>query len=613
MNHHVVHEIAAPVIPDPFDARDRVFRPADPARALPARVGVEEYRRYVGQTWHQRGQECTGFALAALANYTLRKRLGDPGYPSVSRRMLYEMAQFFDGETFAEGSTLRGALRGWRRVGVTLDDLWRYEPGDEDGSRQGRLTLARLLDARSRRLLRYERIQAGHIETMQHALAEGRALYACARYHVGWFRMYLPGAEPVIEQRPDDDMQGGHAFVIAGYDERGFWIHNSFGAGWGDGGYALLPYADWQANGLDAWVIEAEAVVGPAASPTPPPVAQDGQAAYRAMWPHLVVLQDDGRLASGGPYEMDAGSVGTMLYLFREQTKDWTTRRLAVFADGGYLPTPETIERLRRLRDALMAREIYPLFLVWETSWWAELQDEIGTWLARVGGQPGARPDDPLAAKALDRSVVKPLWSKLIERSRAACAADGAGAKVLAESIARSRRPQNPFELHLVSHGAGDLLLRSAVDLMPAPITSVTTLAPATTVEQFAGTYARLCDDFLLDRMHVLALDDAAEQADRTGPLAGSLLTLHAHFLATAEVEVADSRDAADAEAAPAPQAILGLGRHLMGDVRVERVRQGGQLRATLLAGLTHVDLPFDAGVQRAVIDAMLGVSPPAG
>ena len=37
--------------------------------------------------------------------------------------MLYEVAQLHDGEDFQEGSTLRGALEGWSRTGVALDDL----------------------------------------------------------------------------------------------------------------------------------------------------------------------------------------------------------------------------------------------------------------------------------------------------------------------------------------------------------------------------------------------------------------------------------------------------------------------------------------------------------
>jgi hypothetical protein len=111
-------EIAASIEPDRPDARDVEYEPADRSAPLPERVGYQRYQDLVGVTWHQRGLECTGFALAAIANYRIRRALDDPATPSVSRRMLYEIAQLHDGEEFVEGSTLRGALKGWHHTGV---------------------------------------------------------------------------------------------------------------------------------------------------------------------------------------------------------------------------------------------------------------------------------------------------------------------------------------------------------------------------------------------------------------------------------------------------------------------------------------------------------------
>jgi hypothetical protein len=74
--------------------------------------------------------------------------------------MLYEMAQRYDGNTgrsWDETSTLRGALKGWSRTGAARDDLWPYDPHDEDNSVHGSLTLARLLDARARPLRSYRK------------------------------------------------------------------------------------------------------------------------------------------------------------------------------------------------------------------------------------------------------------------------------------------------------------------------------------------------------------------------------------------------------------------------------------------------------------------------
>ena len=234
-------EIATNIVPDEPDERDLFWEPADDSVEMPERVDRAGYERLVGVTWHQRGEECTGFALAAIANYLIRRHHDDPALPSVSRRMLYECAQLHDDEEWEKASTLRGALRGWRRTGVALDRLWPYDPDDEHGDKHGSLTLERVLDARHRPLVSYRRIRRAHVDRMRRALAEGHALFAAARTHDGWYRLFLPGFPSRIERRPDDVDKSGHAFVIVGYDHQGFWVHNSWGPEWGTEGFALLP------------------------------------------------------------------------------------------------------------------------------------------------------------------------------------------------------------------------------------------------------------------------------------------------------------------------------------------------------------------------------------
>ena len=41
---------------------------------------------------------------------------------------------------------------------------------------------------------------------------------------------------------PDEKGTGYHAIAAIGYDERGIKIQNSWGTGWGDGGFAILPW-----------------------------------------------------------------------------------------------------------------------------------------------------------------------------------------------------------------------------------------------------------------------------------------------------------------------------------------------------------------------------------
>ena len=591
-----VEEIAAPIRPDATDSRDHWYeRTLDPA-ALPLAVAPDEYQRYVGETWHQRGEECTGFALAAIANYSRRRQLDDPSIPSVSRRMLYEVAQLHDGEEFQEGSTLRGALKGWSRTGVARDELWPYDPDDEFGTVHGDLTLARLLDARHRPLLGYRRIARVDIATIQDALASGHALFAAATLHVGWYRLFMPEVEPVIERRPGDAERGGHAIVIVGYDHRGLWIHNSWGPEWGVEGYGLLPYDDWLAAGLDAWVVDvAHPSVGDAPRTEAPPSPHE-IAAYRDIWPHLVVLRDDGRLASDGLFEMDEGSVKTLLFLFQERTADWQRRRLAVIFDSGYLAPAETIQRCRQLRDEYLARGIYPLFVVWETSWWTELVDELHTWTSRLSDgtarstdevvrNPRLRPDDDLARAVGHVSVLRPIWHEVLRRARRAVDTGG-GLGALASTIAKKRESVS-FDLHLVAHGAGDVEQAALLRLLPAPITTATSLVPVTSEVHARANYAAGLDDGRLGHLALVTLDGPTEAADTVGPIAGSLLS--------AIELLGDTSGGSDIP--------FGLGR--LGGDPWERLSTAGRFERVWVSGVGHTELMWDTELHRRIASMM--------
>ena len=189
---------------------------------------------------------CTGFGLATVANFLLRTRKSHPVLEArVSPRMLYEMAKKYDdwpGESY-EGSSARGAVKGWHKHGVCDELDWPYA---QDTSV---LTLARAAAAADVPLGSYYRVNKADLTAVHAALAEVGVLYVTSQVHTGWDKV---GKDGIIPSEPKID--GGHAFALVGYDQDGFWLQNSWGTSWGRKGLARLSYDDWLRDADDAWV-----------------------------------------------------------------------------------------------------------------------------------------------------------------------------------------------------------------------------------------------------------------------------------------------------------------------------------------------------------------------
>lgn len=55
-------------------------------------------------------------------------------------------------------------------------------------------------------------------------------------------------------KQPGNELLGGHAICIVGYNKDGFIIRNSWGSYWGQGGYTLMRYEDFK-KFFEIWTI----------------------------------------------------------------------------------------------------------------------------------------------------------------------------------------------------------------------------------------------------------------------------------------------------------------------------------------------------------------------
>jgi hypothetical protein len=502
-------------LPDVPDYRDRWYEPtlaplkhtlAPPADAYVLDQGMEG--------------ACTGFGLAAVVNL-LHQRQGRN--VQVSARMLYEMARRHDewrGESY-EGSSCRGAIKGWYHMGVCREQLWPYDPANP-----GDLTIDRAKDARAQTIGAYYRIRKNIVD-MHAALNEAGAVYASADVHAGWMSPRKDGRIPYRKTK-----EGGHAFAIVGYDAEGFHVQNSWGPDWGDHGIALWSYEDWIDNVTDAWVVQLALSTPNLYSRRKAPArASRGQEAASAgadprrdeIAGHFAHV-DDGRFQASGKYWSTLADVEQTAGLVAKSDK---YQHLLIYAHGGLNSVKASATRIAAMRDTFKANGVYPFHFMYDTGLLEELKDVIVGKRADAEERAGGLTDwtDRLIEQATRRPG-RALWREMkADAARAFADRKSPGTQTLATFLAAfADSSAVPKKIHLVGHSTGGILHAHLIQALAAQktklrIASVSLLAPAATVDLFKKAYLPSlgAGSFGVDAMHVYNLTDEVEQEDNVG------------------------------------------------------------------------------------------------
>lgn len=574
--------------PDRLDLRDLPYRP--PLRSLPERFPADDVLArllpgYVdaGLILDQ-GREgaCTGFGLACVANYLLWARHLERGgreFRSVSPRMFYEMAKRYDewpGRDY-EGSSCRGALKGWHKHGVCADALWPYALDGDGKPVFVRPSGGWDADAATRPLGVYYRIDKSSITDLQAAIVEIGAAYVSCGVHDGWDQLVrarptaAPAAHtalPVVPAPRDPKKAGGHAFAIVGYDDRGFIVQNSWGRSWGAGGFAVLPYDDWLERGTDAWAcalgvprraVRAGSLSGAVVSSRwrmaggtslveadEPPVEQafefDGYRPWSTAqaYEHSLVSGNDGELVVMDVTRPREDASGYAKDLVHDRPRNafmaapGERARIVIYAHGGLVDEDASIRRVRVLGPCFEANGIYPIFLTWKTGPGETVCDMVEDWGRRVfrGDRPTGFGDlvdsgSDRAIEVLAHGLGRGVWREMCENAgrgaRAGHQLDHLARNLAALSGAMSDEGR-PLELHFAGHSAGSILLghlltrMGEADLAGASpkVKSITLLAPACTSRFALAHYARAAVAGRVDlrRLFIHVLSDANEKRD---------------------------------------------------------------------------------------------------
>ncbi|MCB9006761.1 MAG: cysteine protease [Ardenticatenaceae bacterium] len=235
---------------------------------LPAAVDL---RKWCSPIEHQ-GQigSCTAHACVGLVEFFENKAFGK--HIDASRLFIYKTTRKLLRWTGDTGAYLRTTMAALAMFGVPPEKYWSYTDDGYDYDEEPPAFCYAL--AHNYKAIQYYRLDPPGM-TEKKLLNQIKAHLAAQLPSMFGFTVY----QSISQARPtgkipfphgaNDHVDGGHAVVAVGYDDKmeiknalpgstkttgAFLIRNSWGTSWGDGGYGWLPY-DYVLSGLavDWW------------------------------------------------------------------------------------------------------------------------------------------------------------------------------------------------------------------------------------------------------------------------------------------------------------------------------------------------------------------------
>jgi C1A family cysteine protease len=197
---------------------------------------------------------CTANAGAALVEYYQRKEHGH--HVDVSRLFLYKATRNLMHMTGDTGGYLRTTMKALATFGVPPEEFWPYDEASYDDEPSAFCYAF----GREYEALQYYRLDPPGVDpaTLLTAIKGNVAKELPAMFGFTVYATYTKAAATgeFPYPGPDEHVVGGHAIVVAGYDDDrviatgdgkdqthgALLIRNSWGEAWGEGGFGWLPY-----------------------------------------------------------------------------------------------------------------------------------------------------------------------------------------------------------------------------------------------------------------------------------------------------------------------------------------------------------------------------------
>ena len=240
-------------VPDLPDARDHLY--AAPPQTLVGLPGSVDLRDRCPKEVYDQGQlgSCTANAIGAAFEYCLLEQGATDFMPS--RLFIYYDERVLEGTVASDsGAMIRDGIKSVAKQGVCPEAEWPYDIAQFAVKPPAQC----YTDAQQHRVTSYQRVPRT-LSTMRGCLADEHPFVLGFTVYESFESADVARTGVVPMPASGEKVLGGHAVLAVGYDDAAqrFLVRNSWGDGWGMGGYFTMPYAYLTERSLssDFWTV----------------------------------------------------------------------------------------------------------------------------------------------------------------------------------------------------------------------------------------------------------------------------------------------------------------------------------------------------------------------
>ena len=194
---------------------------------------IFDMRKQLNKVRNQGEQgSCAAFSAACIKEYQEYKDYNFKGY--MSPQFFYDnRSNLYDKNPNNDyGMYGRDIMKLLKNIGICKEEDYVY--GDIKNKKDIPPEIYKL--AKNHTIKSYARVN--NLQSLKNSLVKNGPCLIC-------FPVYNTGKHMWYKENDNDEMMGGHAMTVVGYNMDSFIIRNSWGESWGDKGYCYYPFKHW--------------------------------------------------------------------------------------------------------------------------------------------------------------------------------------------------------------------------------------------------------------------------------------------------------------------------------------------------------------------------------